>query len=146
MRRILPVLLLLPVAALAAPPRHFELTASFVPAKTKNAPAGVAVRFQPLDPDVKVNETPAPRLRLDEAQAVLIDRQAPAESGVPDYDPLTARYMDLSRPVVFPVALAESVSRGDHPVKANVVFFYCSQRENWCRRGNTEVTIPVVVP
>jgi hypothetical protein len=145
MRRVLPLLVLLPAVALAAPPRHFELTASFVPAKKADAGASVAVVFQPLDPDVRVNESPAPRLRLDEAQAVLVDRQPPAEGGVPDYDPLTARYVDLSRPVLFPVGLAKGAPRGEHAVKANVVFFYCSHRENWCRRGNAEVTIPVTV-
>jgi hypothetical protein len=145
MRRRLPLLLLLPSLALAAPPRHFEITASFVPARKAGANASVAVTFQPLDPDVKVNETPAPRLKLEAAQAVLVDRQPPAEGGVPDYDPLTARYVDLSRPVLFPVAVAKGAPRGEHDVKANVVFFYCSQRESWCRRGNAEVTIPVAV-
>ena len=145
MRRVLPLLVLLPSVALAAPPRHFELTAAFVPAKRAGASAGVAVTFLPLDPDVKVNESPAPRLKLDEAQAVLVDRQPPAEGGVPDYDPLTARYVDLSRPVLFPVAVAKGAPRGEHTVKANVVFFYCSQRESWCRRGNAEVAIPVTV-
>jgi hypothetical protein len=145
MRRVLPLLLLLPALALAAPPRHFEVSASFVPAKKADSNASVAVTFQPLDPDVKVNETPAPRLKLDEAQGVLVDRQPPAEGGVPDYDPLTARYLDVSRPVSFPVAVAKGATRGEHTVKANVVFFYCSQRESWCRRGNTEVSIPVVV-
>ena len=145
MRRVLPLFLLLPAVTLAAPPRHFELTASFVPAKRANANASVAVRFQPLDPDVKVNESPAPRLKLDVAQAVLVDRQPPAEGGVPDYDPLTARYVDISQPVLFPVAVAPGAPRGEHSVKANVVFFYCSQRESWCRRGNAEVTIPVAL-
>ena len=142
---MLSLLLLLPAVGLAAPARHFELTAAFVPARKANATASVAVRFQPLDPDVKVNESPAPRLKLDVGQAVLVDLQPPAGGGVPDYDPLTARYVDLSQPVLFPVAVAPSAPPGEHAVKANVVFFYCSQRESWCRRGNTEVTIPVVV-
>jgi hypothetical protein len=145
MRRVLPLLALLPAVALAAPPRHFELTASFLPARKADASASVAVTFQPLDPDVKVNETPAPRLALEDGQTVLVDRQPPVQGGVPDYDPLTARYVDLSRPVLFPVALAKGAPRGEHTVKANVVFFYCSQRESWCRRGKTEVTIPVTV-
>ncbi len=54
MRRALPLLWLVPVAALAAPSPHFELTASFVPAKKPRGNASVAVRFQPLDPDVVV--------------------------------------------------------------------------------------------
>jgi hypothetical protein len=30
-------------------------------------------------------------------------------------------------------------------VKASVVFFYCSSREAWCRRGSADVVIPVSV-
>ncbi len=62
-----------------------------------------------------------------------------------DYDPLTARYHDLATPVLFPVALAPTAPRGEQMVKARVVFFYCSQREAWCRRGVSEIEIPVVV-
>lgn len=145
MRRVLPLLLLLPTVALAAPPQHFELTASFLPAKAAKGTANVAVTFVARDPDVVVNESPAPRLQLDLAQAVLVDKQPPAEGGTPDYDPLTARYLDLSKPVLFPVAVAEGAPRGVQSVKANVVFFYCSHRENWCRRGKAEVAIPVTV-
>jgi hypothetical protein len=146
MRRVLSLLLLLPAAAaLAAPPQHFELTASFVPPKAAKGTAAVAVKFVARDPDVVVNESPAPRLQLDLAQTVLVDKQPPAAGGTPDYDPLTARYLDLSKPVLFPVAVADGVARGEHPVKANVVFFYCSHRENWCRRGKAEVSIPVTV-
>jgi hypothetical protein len=145
MRRFVAPLLLLPSIAVAAPPQHFEVSASFVPARKRAADASVAVRFQPLDPDVRINESPAPRLKLDVAQTVLVDHQPPPAGDVADYDPLTARYLDLSRPVLFPVALAKGAPRGEHAVKANVVFFYCSHRENWCRRGNTEITIPVTV-
>jgi hypothetical protein len=138
-------LVLLASAASAAPPRHFEVAASFVPAKNAGADAGVAVSFRPLDPDVRVNESPAPRLKLDLAQTVLVDRQPPAPSGVPDFDPLTARYLDTSKPVVFPVALAPTAARGQQFVKGSVVYFYCSKREAWCRRGTAEVEIPVEV-
>jgi hypothetical protein len=140
-----PAALLLPALLFAAPPRHFELTASFVPAKSRSARAGVAVRFQPLDPDLKVNENPAPRLKLDADQSVLVDKQPPAAASVPDYDPLTARYLDTTQPVVFAVAVAKGAPRGEHSVRADVVYFYCSQRENWCRRATTEVTIPVTL-
>jgi hypothetical protein len=137
---------LVPVVALAASSRHFEVAADFVPARKAGAPAGVAVTFHALDPDVKVNETPAPRLRLDLGQAVLVDKQAPSPGQVPDYDPLTARYLDLSRPVLFPVEIAPTAPRGEQEVKASVVYFYCSTREAWCRRGTADVLIPVRVP
>ena len=136
---------LVPAAALVAPARHFDVTAAFTPAKTASANAAVAVTFRALDPDVRVNETPAPRLKLDLAQTVLVDRQAPASSQVPDYDPLTARYLDTAKPVLFPVAIAPTAPKGAHEVKASVVYFYCSTREAWCRRGTVDVLVPVDV-
>jgi hypothetical protein len=139
------LVLLVPVAGLAAPARHFDVTAAFAPAKTAAADAAVAVSFRPLDPDVKVNETPAPRLKLDLAQVVLVDRQAPPSGQVPDYDPLSARYLDTAKPVLFPVAIAPTAPKGEHEVKASVVYFYCSTREAWCRRGTVDVLVPVPV-
>jgi hypothetical protein len=146
---IRPALLLLPLlpgAVLAGAARHFDVVASFSPAGRAPGRAAVAVSFRALDPDVRVNETPAPRLRLDLAQAVLLDKQEPASSHVPDYDPLTAKYLDTSKPVLFPVAIAPTAPTGSHEVKASVVYFYCSTRESWCRRGTADVLIPVVVP
>ena len=145
MPRRLPLLLVLVPALLQAGVPHFEVAAAFVPARRPGANAGVAVTFQPLDPDVRVNESPAPRLKLDLLQAVLVDRQPPAPGNVPDYDPCTARYLDLAKPVLFPVALAKGAPKGDQVVKGSVVFFYCSQRESWCRRGTAEIEIPVTV-
>ena len=89
-----------------------------------------------------MNETPAPRLKLDLTQTVLVDKQAPASSQVPDYDPLTARYLDTAKPVLFPVAIAPTAPKGAQEVKASVVYFYCSTREAWCRRGTADVLIP----
>jgi hypothetical protein len=143
-RRTVLLLVLAPGLAGAAG-RHFDLSASFAAPRKAGGAGSVAVTFRPLDPDVKVNETPAPRLRLDLAQAVLVDRQAPPSREVPDYDPLTARYLDTSRPVLFPVAVAPTAPKGEHSVKASVVYFYCSTREAWCRRGSTEVLVPVTV-
>jgi hypothetical protein len=138
------LLLLLPAFAFASS-RHFEVSGSFVPASKAGANGSVAVTFRALDPDVKVNETPAPRLRLDVAQSVLVDKQAPAPAQVPDYDPLTARYVDTQKPVLFPVAVAPAAAKGEHSVRASVVFFYCSTREAWCRRGTADLEIPVAV-
>jgi len=138
--------LLLALLAVAPSVRHFDVLATFEPASKAGGEAAVAVTFQALDPDVHVNETPAPQLRLDIAQTVLEDRQArPAASANASYDPKTARYLDLQKPVRFPVAVAKSAARGPHDVKASVVFFYCSSRELWCRRGSADVTIPVDV-
>ncbi len=48
------------------------LEAAFVPPAKAGGPASVAVTFTPRDPDVRVNEEPAPRLKLDPEQGVLI--------------------------------------------------------------------------
>jgi hypothetical protein len=130
---------------LSAAARHFDVMAAFEPANKPGREGAVAVTFRALDPDVKVNETPAPRLKLDLTQTLLEDRQPPAPAQVPDFDPLTARYLDTSKPVRFRVALSGSAPRGQHEVKANVVYFYCSTREAWCRRGSVDVLIPVTV-
>jgi hypothetical protein len=144
-RRLPLLLVVVSPALLMAAVRHFEVAASFVPAKKAGGNGSVAVVFQPLDPDLHVNESPAPRLKLELTQAVLVDKQPPAPGNVPDYDPSTAKYLDLGKPVLFPVAIARRAPKGDQVVKGSVVFFYCSQRENWCRRGTAEIDIPVSV-
>jgi len=136
---------LLALLALAPSPRHFDVMATFEPAKKAGGEGAVAVTFRALDPDVKVNETPAPRLKLDLMQTVLEDRQPQAPAQLPDFDPLTARYLDTSKPVRFPATVSSSAPSGQHEVKANVVYFYCSTREAWCRRGSVDVLIPVTV-
>jgi hypothetical protein len=146
MKRLVPTLALLPAFVAATPLRHFDLAATFQPPKRAGGIASVAVIFRALDPDLRVNESPAPRLRLDLAQTVLSDRQAPPASDAPAYDPLTARYLDLSKPVLFPVAIAPAAPKGPQTVKASVVYFYCSQREAWCRRGTADIAVEVTVP
>jgi hypothetical protein len=142
---MLPTPLFLALLAAAPSARHFDVMATFEPAAKKGGDAAVAVTFQPLDPDVKVNETPAPRLKLDLAQTVLEDRQPTAPAQVPDFDPLTARYLDIRQPVRFKVAVSKAAPAGQHEVRASVVYFYCSTREAWCRRGSVDVLIPVAV-
>jgi hypothetical protein len=142
---MLRTMVFLTLLALASPTRHFEVAASFEPPKKAGAEAAVAVTFRALDPDVHVNETPAPQLRLDLAQTVLEDRQPKASTAIPPFDPATAKYLDLDKPVLFPVAVAKTAPQGAHEVKASVVFFYCSSREAWCRRGSVDVLIPVSV-
>jgi hypothetical protein len=138
------LLALLPAASQAASARHFDVTATFAPAHKAGGSAAVVVTFRPLDPDVRVNETPAPHLKLDLTQTVLVDRQPPASGQAPDYDPLSAKYLDTARPVSFPVGIAPTAPKGAHEVKASVIFFYCSTREAWCRRGTADVLISAI--
>ena len=137
---------LLPVALAQAAPQHFNVSATFVPPAGKGADAAVAVTFVALDPDVRVNEEPPPRMRLDAAQAVLVDKQKPAPSRGEAFDPEKARYLDLAAPLLFRVALSPSAPKGSQAVRASVTYFYCSKREGWCRKGTTEVDVAVSVP
>jgi hypothetical protein len=146
MKRLVLALLVLPAVLSAGPRRDFDLLASWEPPATAGGDGAVAVTFRALDPDVRVNETPGPRLNLDLMDAVLVDKQAPAPRRVPDYDPLTAKYLDLDQPVRFPAALSPTAPSGSQTVKAEVVYFYCSVREAWCRRGTADVEIQVPVP
>jgi hypothetical protein len=144
-RRLLS-LLLVPVALAAGPHEHFDLLASFDAPEKTGENGAVAVTFRVLDPDVKLNETPAPRLKLDLTQDVLIDHQAPPPRRIPTYDPLTATYVDLAEPVRFPVSISPTAPAGLQRVEAEVVFFYCSVREAWCRRGTADIEVEVTVP
>jgi hypothetical protein len=143
-RRLLPFLFLVP-AVLAAGPQHFDLLASFEPAGGAED-AAITVTFRALDPDLRLNEAPAPRLNLDLTQTILVDRQPPAPRTVPTYDPLMAKYLDLQKPVRFPVAISPLAPSGPQEVEAEVVYFYCSVREAWCRRGTTKIELTVSVP
>jgi hypothetical protein len=142
----LALLLLLPTPLLAAGTKHFTLSATFEPPTKAGGQGAIAVSFVPQDPDVKVNQEPGPRIKLDPAQQVLVDKQPPAPTHVTPYDPDTARYLDPAQPVRFPVALAAGARKGRQTLRANVTYFYCSKREGWCRKGTDEVELPVTVP
>src|SRR2546427_9348565 len=136
--------LLLPPAAAGAGGEPFPVSAAYVPPAKPRAAPPVAVTFSPADPDVKINQEPAPRLKLDPEQAVLVDRQPPpARRGESGGEP---KYLDSSLPVSFPVALNPNAPKGEQPVKGNVTYFYCSKREGWCRKGTSEVAFIVNVP
>jgi hypothetical protein len=139
------MLLALPALLLLAPPTSFDLSAAYQ-AGTKRQ-GSVTVMFKATDPDVVVNETPGPRLALDPAQTVLVDKQAPpAKAGHAPAEAGEGKYLDVSLPVVFPVALAAGASPGAHDVKGKVTYFYCSKREGWCRKGTADVEFGVKVP
>ena len=53
---------------------------------------------------------------------------------------------DLAKPLRFPVAIAPKAPKGRQELTAKVVYFYCSKREGWCRRGTAEVEFTVEGP
>jgi len=134
------------LALLAAPPKHFDIAASFLAPPRPGTGAAVGVLFSPLDSDVHVNEDPAPRLQLDPGQKVLVDKQPAPPSHAAETDPDKTRYLDVSRPVKFKVEIAAGAPKGPQTVKAKVVYFYCSKREGWCRRGSEPLELTVDVP
>jgi hypothetical protein len=123
----------------ATRPIHFDVTAAFTPAR-RSAPGEVAVQFVARDPDVKINEVPAPRLKLEAGPATVVP-PAPVKGGAGP-----GHYLDLTLPVTFPVTLAPGTPRGSHDAKGAVTYFYCSKREGWCRKGTAEVAFPITVP
>ena len=129
----------------ASAAEYFGVSASFVPASRPGGDAAVTVTFAQRDPEVRINEDPAPRLKLDPEQAVLVDKQAPPKRSAP-VDLSKAKYLDTTLPVAFAVALDPKAPHGSHSVPATVVYFYCSKRDGWCRKGSTPISIPVVVP
>jgi hypothetical protein len=142
MSTVLALLAVLPVELGAS---HFALSASYVPPVRPGALAYIAVTFAPADAEIQLNQDPAPRLKLDPAQKVLVDRQPAASAKAPP-PAAAAKYLDTRLPVSFPVALAPGAPRGAQEVRASVVYFYCSKREGWCRRGSGEVEVSVSVP
>lgn len=136
---------LVPLLVFAAAPQHFTLAASFAPPAKAGANGAVAVTFTPLNTDVHINENPAPRLKLDPEQKVLVDKQPPAPARVEPFDPEKVRYIDLALPVTFAVSVAGDAPKGPQTVKANIVYFYCSKAQGWCRRGSTDVDVSLTV-
>lgn len=128
-----------------APKTHFDVSASFTAAR-RDAPAEVAVQFTANDPDVKINEFPAPKLKLTAGPAtVAVPPKAAAGKGAPaPGEP--GHYLDLTLPVTFPVTLDASAPRGAHDAKGTVTYFYCSKREGWCRKGSADVAFRIAVP
>ena len=130
----------------SAPKPHFDVTASFIPAR-RHEPGEVAIQFVAKDPDVKINEVPAPRLKLEAGPATVavpVRPAAKALGGPAGVEP--GHYLDLTLPVTFPVTLAPGTPRGSHDIKGTVTYFYCSKREGWCRKGTAEVAFPIAVP
>ena len=137
---------LAPAVLLAAAPQHFTLSAAYQPPAKASGDGAIAVTFVATDPDVHINEAPAPRIKLDPTQGVLVDKQAPLPEHVEPFDPDKVKYIDLSLPVVFPVAIAKGASKGAQSVTASVTYFYCSKRAGWCRKGTTDVDVSLNVP
>ena len=124
-----------------APSPHFDVAVAYE--ARKGAAGEVAVTFTAKDPDVKINEAPAPKLKLEEGAPVAL---APATAPAPK--PAAGgpgKYLDLTLPVTFPVTVAAGTAKGEHAAKGTLTYFYCSKREGWCRKGTAPVAFSVPV-
>jgi hypothetical protein len=129
---------LLLAAAAASASTSVGVSATFVPASRAGAPAVVEVRFAPADPDVHINRFPPPRLELEPLQGVLKLSPAPVAKPAPE----SAKYLGPAEPYRFPV-VAKGATAGAQTVKGTVTYFYCSQRDGWCRKGSNDVEVAV---
>lgn len=143
MKRLAVALLVLAPAAGLATGEHFNVSAAYVPPAKPGASGAVAVAFLSSDPDVRINQEPAPRLKLDPAQTVLVDRQPAAVRKAESVG--EPKYLDTTLPVSFPVSLNPKAPKGEQMVKATVTYFYCSKTEGWCRKGTGDVDFLVNV-
>jgi len=124
--------------------QHFDVAAAYEASAKKGAPANIVVEFKKKDPDVNINEEPAARIKF--APGSPLEAPLPPKSSGEIPDPAKAHYIDLSKPVRFPVTVAAGAARGLSTVKTTVSYFYCSKRENWCRKGTAEFDLAVVLP
>jgi hypothetical protein len=133
-----------PMTPSLMPSQHFEITAAYEAPARKGAAQHLVFQFKQKDPDVFVNEDPAPRIKF-AAGAPLVAPPPPKSSGVIP-DPANVKYLDLAKPVRFSVTTAPDASQGMSRVKTTLSYFYCSKRENWCRKGSSDFDLAVVLP
>ena len=46
----------------------------------------------------------------------------------------------------FAVTPAANAAQGLTTVKTTLSYFYCSKRENWCRKGTADFDLSVILP
>ena len=141
-----PLLLLgvLQMTPSAMPSPHFDVTAAYEAPAKKGAPGAIVVEFRKKDPDVNINEDPAPRIKFAAGSPLVAPPPRKSSGAIPD--PANAHYLDLSRPVRFAVTVAADATKGAAAAKTTLSYFYCSKRENWCRKGTADFDLVVVVP
>ena len=145
MKNVVFSLLLAVATGLPGSEQHVDVLASFVPPSQEGASPAVAVSLVPKTPDIRVNEVPAPRIKLDPGQAILVHEPPAKRSPPPSFDPANAKYLDPDVPVRFSVELVGDAPKGIHTVKATVTYFYCSKRQGWCRKGTEKIELAVKV-
>lgn len=126
------------------PSQHFDVTAAYEAPAHKGASGSLVFEFKKKDPDVNINEEPAPRIKFAAGAPLLAPPPAKGSGLLPD--PANAKYLDLGKPVRFTVTRAPGAIKGLTSVKTTLSYFYCSKRENWCRKGTADFDLAIVLP
>ena len=125
--------------------QHFEVTAAYEAPAKKGAPAQPRVRVQDRRTPTSTSTKSRPRASSSPPVARWsLPRRRRVPGVIPD--PANVKYLDLSKPVRFAVTPAPNAAKGMSRVKTTLSYFYCSKRENWCRKGTADFDLAVVLP
>lgn len=105
------------------------------------APGGrgtVEIRFVPAD-DIHINADPPLAVRLDASPLHLSGGRLEVKTGGDE------SYVDTAVPVRHEVLIAPDAVAGRATLTGEVVYYYCSDLEGWCRRAAREFSLPVLV-
>lgn len=119
---------------------------SFVAVEVRFEPSAVApgargaveIRFVPAD-DIHINADPPLAVRLDASPLHLpggrLEVKTAGDEG----------YVDTAVPVRHEVLIAPNAVAGRATLTGEVVYYYCSDSEGWCRRAVRTFSLPVLV-
>jgi hypothetical protein len=100
----------------------------------------IEVLFTPAD-DIHINGDPPVRVVIGTPGACVI--QGAPRTAVHE----KTGFLDSAVPVRQAVVFADSLPTGEAVVNGDVVYYYCSDAEGWCRRAVREFSLPVrIVP
>jgi hypothetical protein len=128
----------------AIPSPHFDVSAAYEAPARKGAAGHIVFEFKKKDPDVNINEDPAPRIKFASGSPLVAPPPPKSSGDIPDL--ANARYIDLSKPLLLPVTVVPGAAKGLSMAKTTLSYFYCSKRENWCRRGTADFDLAVALP
>jgi hypothetical protein len=100
--------------------------------------AAVEIRFVPAD-DIHINADPPVAVRLDASPLHLpggrLDVKTSGDEG----------YVDTGVPVRREVLISPDATPGAATLSGEVLYYYCSDSEGWCRRAARAFSLPVLV-
>jgi hypothetical protein len=119
---------------------------SFVAVEVRFEPSAVApggrgtveVRFVPAD-DIHINADPPVSVRLDASPLHIPGGRLEVQTGG------DGGSVDTGAPVRHEVLIAPNAVEGPATLTGEVIYYYCSDSEGWCRRAARAFSLPVLV-